>query len=461
MATFDLSGLSRSGGGTGSGILADQLQILENSLAKDGNLSPGDYNLLIDTARKLATSPGLSAAQRSNYNVKVSQYEKDKSVAGLHNTSDIKRMNDSLQNEGAEDVINVGNNPSAFLAGRAASYVAKLNDLAEVIQLKDNSGADTEEYVNEYNQTIRDYQDVVAAQQAMQGWQQRGDSSQPIPGFAAYVTTNDRGEITDVKYGRYGGNSGYVETNGSINGFQVFGKVNAKQNGSNVFVLGDQRFSAPDVMQPDPTNPGSFKVQRLVAESMQTGDAFKQGKPGFLNFDPNKLLTQSYIPRNSWFKSSDGTLYQRRDDGGYSKYLNFTPPDIDPKSVFTVPKSVEQSILGRVDKTIDGSSDSLNPAANFVGPLNPNNMGPSIPVQSGGNTELGPTASPMGETFNPFQAGPDASQLQVTPASQPVSPPVSVNQRTQSPTQRSPQGFSQLASQTINKAGKFFKDLFS
>ena len=56
MATFNVSflnpSLQKSGGSAPSvSILSDQLQILENELAKDGYLSPGDYDLLISKAR--------------------------------------------------------------------------------------------------------------------------------------------------------------------------------------------------------------------------------------------------------------------------------------------------------------------------------------------------------------------------------------------------------------------------
>jgi len=53
MAVFNVAFLNpnlRKKSGTSVGILSDQLSILENELGKDGYLSPGDYDLLIQEA---------------------------------------------------------------------------------------------------------------------------------------------------------------------------------------------------------------------------------------------------------------------------------------------------------------------------------------------------------------------------------------------------------------------------
>ena len=204
-----------------------------------------------------------------------------------------------------------------------------------------------------------------------------------------------------------------------------------------------------------------MKVQRLVSESMQSGGTFKRGQPGFLNFTPDQIQTQSYVPRGAWFKSSDGTLYQRRQDGGYSKYLNFQPDGVDMKSILTIPKSVERSILPFVDQSIDGE----NGFGGFIGPqLIPSAVG-GIDIGSiTGNPSANPMsaagATPQGQTANPFDPGMDLFKGQnINVTSQPH--PLSVNQNAPSPTPRRPQSFMQYAGQTINKAGKFFKDLFS
>ncbi len=98
MAVFNVSFLNpamRSSGGSNSGLLADQLSILQNELGKDGFLSPGDYDLLIEKARTIQSMPGLSASQKSEYNVKISAFEKQKSVGVLSKEGDIGFMNRS------------------------------------------------------------------------------------------------------------------------------------------------------------------------------------------------------------------------------------------------------------------------------------------------------------------------------------------------------------------------------
>ena len=96
MAVFNLSflnpGNKKSSGGSGYGIMVDQLSILENDLQSDGVLSPGDYDLLIKKAENLSTSPGLSADQRSNIAVKISNYKKTKKVSDYTKTGDISPL---------------------------------------------------------------------------------------------------------------------------------------------------------------------------------------------------------------------------------------------------------------------------------------------------------------------------------------------------------------------------------
>jgi len=159
MATFNVSflnpALKKAGGGSGVGLLADQLTILENNLAKDGYLSPGDYDILVEKAREIQMGNSLTADQRSNYDVKISNYEKAKDLAKIENSDDIEKMNKILNSESAEDVMVAGNNPIEFLNGRVASIQAKLNDLSETITRRTAAGDDTVDYYNEYNATLQ------------------------------------------------------------------------------------------------------------------------------------------------------------------------------------------------------------------------------------------------------------------------------------------------------------------
>jgi len=354
MATFNVSflnpALQKTGGGSGAGILADQLAILENSLAKDGFLSPGDYDILIAKARDIQMG-NLTADQRSNYDVKISSYERSKSTSEIDRTDDITRMNKILNSESSEDVMVVGNNPREFLKGRMASVEAKLNELSEIITRRENSGLDTTDYYNEYNSALQEYQKRAGAFQAM------GEVSEgltdPIPGYVAYVETNQNGEIVNVDYAKYGDKTGYAETNGMIDGFQVFGKVNYKRDGENYFKLGNQTFSAADMLTPDPANPGSFKPNKLMANVQEKG-VIRRAQSGYVNMSQPDLRIQDYLPSNAWAKGNNGTLYKKREDGGYTKYLNATPESLNIQdAILSMPEGFERSLMDKVDETID------------------------------------------------------------------------------------------------------------
>jgi len=356
MAQFNVSflnpALQKSGGGSGAGILSDQLSILENNLAKDGFLSPGDYDILISKAREIQMNGGLTADQRSNYDVKISNYERGKSTSEIDKSDDITRMNKILNSESNEDVMVVGNNPREFLKGRMASIESKLNDLAEIIERRENSGQDTTDYYNEYNAALQEYQKRAGAFQAM-GEGVTENMTEPIPGFVAYVETNSNGEIVNVDYAKYGEKTGYAETNGMIDGFQVFGKVNYKRDGDNYFKLGNQTFSAADMMTPDPNNPGAYKPNKLMA-NVQSQGVIKRAESGYVNMSQPDLRIQDYLPNNSWAKGNNGTLYKKREDGGYTKYLNATPESLNIDGpILNMPEGFERSLMNKVDETID------------------------------------------------------------------------------------------------------------
>lgn len=455
MPVFDFgAALGRKSGGGGSGILLDQLQIAENMLAKDGYLSEGDYDTLINMAKTLQLSPGLTPDQRSSYNVKLSEYSKNKALVTQKNTSDIDRMNAAIKSESREDVMVSGNNPTEFLKGRAASLTAKIADLTETIDSRDQSGQDSSQYTMELNDTLRQYSDVINAQEAAKNFNPNDPS--PIPGYAAYAVTNNKGEIVDIDYAPYGSKSGYVETSGMINGFQVYGKVNQKVNGRNVFKLGDQTFSGVDSMLPDPENPGSFKASRLVNESQQSGNQYvKFGKNGYTNIDPRGVQIQSYIPRGTWAKGVNGTYYLRGEDGNYTKYLNFTPPVPDDQ-ILQIPKSLENRILAYSKQTVDGSAASA--PAGFIGPVN--SLTPLAPTAASTTDSLLPVQSAPSNPAEPFNNTPPAFNLQGNQPGTAVPAVPSVKQTSQ-PISRSPQSTGGYAAQTLKKGVDFVKNLFS
>jgi len=443
MAVFNVSflnpGLRKASGGSGVGVLADQLTIMQNELGKDGYLSPGDYDLLIKKAREIQTGSSLTAAQRSDYDVKISNFEKAKAIVKLEKADDIEAMNATAKSEAAEDVMMVGNNPAEFLRGRVASTQSKLNDLTEIIERRANSGQDSTQYMNEYQAALSDYNEKLSALGAMENF----DGKNPILGYVAYVSTNEKGEIIDVDYARNGAKTGYSETNSMIDGMQVYGKINFKREGKNYFVLGNNMFSSPDMMIPDPENPGSFKPNKLVANVTQRGP-LSVGESGYINIPGNEVKIQSYIPNNSWAKGTSGTIYKRREDGGYSRYINVNQslPDMpNQESMLTLPKSYEQSLMRSVDETIDVSA-----------PITPD-TGMSTMAPTGDAT---PMMSPNPFTSNPYTqtAAPDTQSDQSAPAR------TGVTKTAKQPVQNSPSTAGSTIQRTVKSGIDYFKNLF-
>jgi hypothetical protein len=392
MAIFNVAFLNprmrKKSGGTGVSILGHQLTMLENELEKDGYLAPGDYDLLIERARSIQKSGALTPTQRSSYDVKISGYQKNKELSSIEKTGDIERMNRSVESEAIEDVMVAGNNPNNFITGRIASLESKIGSLLNVIQKREIAGMDTTEHLNEYQEAMREYTSRNQTLQSLESF----DGKNPIAGQAAFVKTNVYGEIIDVDYAAYGSKSGYVETNGMINGLSVYGKVNDKKDGKNLFFMGGSTFSAPDIMEADPENPGQFKPTKLVADVKQLGP-FKIGEAGYVNMDSKSLRVQSYLPRNSWSKGLSGTIYKRRQDGGYTKYLNLQSRadygDMpNPEDMMKIHPNIENSIMrSGVDETVDFAEmmepeeETMMAPMETVGPMAPETFTQKGPLQ--------------------------------------------------------------------------------
>ena len=416
MANFNVSFLNpalRKSGGSGVGVLADQLAILENSLGKDGFLSPGDYDILIEKAREIQMSNSLSADQRSNYDVKISGYERAKEVSNLEKTSDIERMNKDIKNEAAEDVMVVGNNPQLFLKARVASLQAKLNDLSEVITQKTAAGNDTTDYYNEYNATLQEYRNKMEATQAMGQFAE--DQTKPVQGYVAYVTTNKNGEIVDVDYGKYGDKSGYAETNGMIDGFQVYGKINYKEDGKNYFKLGDKTFTAADMLIQDPSNPGSFKPNKLMADVKDPSGRgiATRAQAGYVNIPGATVQVQSYLPNDSWAKGVNGTIYHRDDTGNYKKYINATEDSLQISGpMLNIPEAFEKSLMRNVQETIDVTAPITPDQGMNMSPMTDTGAQQQAPIKM--NYGLDNPFNPSGN--QPSQPLPQSSISNPTPS---------------------------------------------
>lgn len=424
MAVFNVSFANKKTQSSGQdyGILVDQLDILESTLAADGKLSPGDYTLLTQKAQQLYGHPGLSPAQRSNIEVKISSYKSSSSKTSLKDSQDISQLNNEVQDDGRKASMLFGNNPAKFLETQAAIQSAKVRQLADSINSLDQSGSDSSAHVNEYNDALTTYQDTLQALEYVQG---HAAGAAPTSDYSAFITTNNDGEIVGVKIGREGSQAGYLETNGLYGGLKIYGKLNHKENGKNVFMLGNQRYSGTDVVVPGPD--GTMKTSTLVNESMQKGKAgvFTTAVAGYSDMNPETTRTQSAIRSGGYAQGSKGFIYKKNEDGTYTKYVNATPEklQISDNQIIKLPNSMEQSILGSVTSTID----SAMPA-------------PTLPVP--------PTLTPTTNApVAPTSTSPGMSRL---PAGSP--PP--------QPTDRSPQSSQGLASRVIGGAKSFLAGLF-
>jgi len=416
-------------------ILSNQLSMLEHDLAKDGFLAPGDYDILIEKAQQLRTTGGLTPAQQSKYDVKIVGYEKAKNIKKLEKDDDIERMKVYRKSEGAEDVMMAGNKPEEFLRGRLASLRAGMDDLSESIERREAAGQESSEHWNELMDLQKQYTANFKTLSSMSEF----DGNNPIVGQVAFVSTNSDGEIVNVDYAKHGSKTGYAETNGMINGFQVYGKINTKREGKNLFVLGDQVFSAPDLMIPDPSIPGSFKPNKLVAGVEQRGP-LDVGQPGFVNMPGETLTVQGHVPRDSWVQGMGNAIYKRREDGNFSKYLNVqNSSDIDgaPErdGMLTLPNSMEQSIVDRVDRTID-----------FANPISP---------------EQGPQTAPLGEPVE-IEGPATSAEAPMTAAPQPRQPARrgGATRTKKKPEERASHGVIETAKRTVQSGVEYLQNIF-
>ena len=443
---------SKGTGGGGYGILVDQLSILENELSKDGFLSPGDYDQLIGMAKSLMNSGALTSDQRSNISVKVSTYEKSKSVSGLDKSSDIEMMNRQEKDTDSSLVRNVGTDPINFMQGKVDSLENYINTLSNVITQKAQSGQDYSTYLNQYEQIVNEFnyrKDILGDLKSKDP-----NDINKIIGSAAYVTTNRKGEIVDVDYGRYDGRAGYAEVDATINGIPVFGKINVKSDNSNYFFLGREIFSETDTQIPDPTNPGAFTTKKLKAGvTSQYGN--RSTSAGTINFDPKSLVIQNYVPVGGWAKGIDGSFYKRDTNGKFIKYINGDQQKlgITDNDLITIPKVMETSLMGNSVETIDASQLITPPDQN--------------PAQA-----MGQSYDPFGANSNPFSSMFGQNQpMNATNYSSPATPtppadqmmssaPAQATARTSAPTERAPQGAMGIAQRTMQSGVNFFQNLF-
>lgn len=343
------------------GFLVDQLDIKRAELESDGKLTPGDYDYLTSEAQKLYGHPGLTPAQRSNIEVKIANFQKDKKISSSKESNDIAQLNREAKDDQAKIGLRFSNDPEKFLEAQTAVQQAKIERLSQSINALESAGDDASNHYNELTTALNDLADT---QQALDDVKVGKTSGAPVSNYAAYIVTNSRGEVNDLKIQRVGAQSGYLETNGLYGGLPVYGKVNRKEYGKNVFILGNQTFSANDVVLPGPD--GTLKPSVLISSDKQKNvkGGFSVAETGYTPIDLNSVRPQSAIREGSYIRGENGFIYEAQPGGTYKKYVNYDPEKlgITENDILIVPRSFEQGIMKSVTETADGAEAATLPA---------------------------------------------------------------------------------------------------
>lgn len=437
MPSFNFLGIPGASAGTSnSTYLVDQLQIMENRLSADGSLSPGDYQLLSGMAQKALLTPGLTADQRSALQVKVSGYQSAASKAQISQNSDITGLNDAHTDDLNTATMLAGNNPTQFLQANADSLAQKLSSLKDSVDNATQAGDQTtvSTLTNEYLQTLSDYNDATNALQDAQTYQ-TNPNQQPNTDYAAYLTTNSKGEITGVQIGRQGSVTGYTPVKALYGGLPIYGKLNSTTNNTKTFKLGNQTYTGSATASAISFN--SDGTLNTSAASLLT--APNQGN-NYIDMDQNTTAPQGYVPDNGWAQgATSSTFYQNNGGGKYTKYINADPTklNIPPGGYISLPSSLEQALSPAVGTTTDMSAPMPTvPSASST----PTTTSPIAPVDNYPTTPA--TQSPQG----PAGVGSQAAQQSIA--------------RTQAAMPSSPTSIAGIASQAIGKAGSFLQGLF-
>lgn len=401
MGVFNVSflrpGASKGGGGS-YGVLVDQIAVLENNLASDGFLSPGDYDLLIKRAQDVASHPGLTNDQRSNLLVKISAYQEGKNTKALDAADDIARLNREVTDDTRNNTMRNANNPAQFLNARAASLRLKAERLGETIDQRTLSGADATAHDNELAATLQDLTDTLDAIDSVEGYA-AAPSGKPIGNFVAYVETNARGEITAVEVGRPTSKSGYAETNALMQGLQVYGRVNRKEGGQNVFRLGNVDYKGSDLQIQDPTNPLAFRNAPLMAGDIKPGQFM--AIESYQDVTPDQVTPQRVLRPGDYARGKEGTIYFSNPAGGYRKYKNMLPDQlgINPQTILDIPMNLEAGINAQSNETVDGMDSAFAPQSLPMGVYD--KMQSSVPRPSAPATPAGAAAEAGGQSRTP------------------------------------------------------------
>lgn len=438
MAVFNVGNMRKgaakpSSGGSGYGILIDQLSILENELKRDGNLSPGDYDILIGEARKLASNPALTTDQRSNVTVKISSYESLKSSKQISRESDVNAMNREAEDDWRRSVKVFANDPIALADTKIALAQNKLQSIVQAIDAVESSGQDASGLYASQADVLGEMQDALDARQIMDMHIPKdpnapaAEYARPSSDFVAYIDTNSRGEVVSVDFGRQGDKSGYVETDGLYGGLQIYGKAR-KVGDELAFRMGGTTFRGSSAEYFDPMTMKTIKPKLTSKPPDETG-RFNIGTPTYTDVNLSTVRSQPLVRPGGFAQGRDGTLYEALDGGGYRKFVGALPDQFGLQSGDMMPLTSrdEDYVSSEATETVMGSAMPQMSAANpdvmrsFIdgGLPSPVPLGPPAPKNMGGEPEPEQpqssqpdirTRQPSPRRRSPFETGKMAQQ---------------------------------------------------
>ena len=349
-------------------------------------------------AQDIASHPGLTNDQRSNVLVKISGYQKNKSNSALDASDDIARLNREVTDDTRNNTMRNANNPGSFLNARAASLKLKAERLGETIDQRTLSGGDATAHDNELAATLQDLTDTLDAIDAVESYS-AAPSGKPVGNFVAYVETNARGEITAVEVGRPTSKSGYAETNALMQGLQVYGRVNRKEGGQNVFRLGNVDYKGSDLQIQDPTNPLAFRNAPLMAGDVKPGQFM--AIESYQDVTPDQVTPQRVLRPGDYARGKEGTIYFSNPAGGYRKYKNVLPDQlgINPQAILDIPSNLEAGINAQSNETVDGMDSAFAPQSLPMGQYD--KMRSSMPAPTAPSTPAAAVSAAGGQSRTP------------------------------------------------------------
>ncbi len=335
------------GGGIKSGILKDQLQIIEAQLESDGNLAPGDLKLLQDKAQEFYGYPGLTPSQRSDFQVAVERYKSKASQYELSDLQDIEALNSDVKEDQIVIAMEHGNDPQTFIEKQSTLQFSRVQQLAESITNREQSGADTTDHVLAYDEARIEYQNTL---EAMQDIERAAADEQVESNYAAHIKTNSRGEIVDVDISPRGTQSGYAEVSGvTYGGLPVFGKPR-KEGETQIFNLGSNRFEAGNTFIIGEDGNPVIGSDTLVSPNL--------GEDGY-KINTDTVRTRPMMRNGEYARGQKGFYYKKNEDGTYTKYLNADPEKlgVQETEVLPIPKQFESSITPHITTTHDFANE--------------------------------------------------------------------------------------------------------